>query len=277
MFGMAAPRQLQRYLEVAVRAARQAGMLLAAHVGEPTTVDTKRSVIDLVTDIDRASEQLIHRVLQRAFPDHGFHGEEHAHLRSEAPYTWIVDPIDGTTNFVHGVPAFAVSIGLVYHHAPLLGVIYDPMRKELFSGLKGRGAFLNGQRLSVSRTRFVEKSLLSTGFSSKFRVNPQPYLRWFRTFQSRSHAVRRIGCTTLSLAYVASGRLDGFYEQDLWPWDIAAGLLIVQEAGGRVSDFHGRPPVLRDGELLATNGRIHQEMLRLLRSGTRARSAARTR
>jgi len=261
---MPSQRYLQRCLDAAVRAARQAGPLLAAHVGEPTTVETKRSAIDLVTDIDRASEQLIHRLLHRAFPNHGFHGEEHAHLRSEAPYTWIVDPIDGTTNFVHGVPAFAVSIALAHRDTPVVGVIYDPIRKELFSGMKGCGAFLNGKRVSVSRTRLVEKSLLSTGFSVKFRTHPQRYLKWFRTLQTRSHAVRRIGCTTLSLAYVAAGRMEGFYEQDLWPWDIAAGMLLVQEAGGRITDFRGRPPNLREGELLATNGRIHREMQRLL-------------
>jgi myo-inositol-1(or 4)-monophosphatase len=202
----------------------------------------------------------------RAFPDHGFYGEEHASLRQQARYQWYVDPIDGTTNFVHGLPLFGISIGLVDRKRIVVGVIYDPMRDELFTAVKGHGAHLNGRRLHVSSTRDIAHSLLSTGFPSEFRRQPQPYLRWFLMLESRSRAVRRIGSTALSLAYIAAGRLEGFYEQRLWPWDIAAGILLVEEAGGCTTNLNGRPPVLEEGQLLATNGRIHQALLRLLKS-----------
>jgi len=251
-------------LQVAERAARRAGRLLAAHAGRPATVETKRSHIDLVTEIDRASEQILHRAIRRAFPDHGFRGEEATLTNPHAPYQWIVDPLDGTTNFVHGTPSFAISIGLLHVGRPVLGLIHDPMRHETFTALRGRGARLNGRRISVSPVRSVATSMLSTGFSDKFRDNPAPYLRWFAAFQSRCHAVRRMGSTALSLAYVACGRQEGFYEQDLWPWDIAAGILLVREAGGRVTDFHGRDVKLEDGRVVASNTRIHAEMLRLL-------------
>lgn len=268
----AMPSSLDRMVRVAIQAARQAGTVLTAHVGKPLHVETKRSAVDLVTNIDRASEALIARRLLGAFPDHGFQGEEHPLRHGTAPYRWIVDPLDGTTNFVHGVPLFGVSIGLLHRERLQAGVIYDPSRRELFVAVRGRGAFLNGKRLRVTSTRRLAQSLLSTGFSTTFRAHAMRYLRWFRTFESSSHAVRRIGSTVLSLAYVAAGRLDGFYEQGLWPWDMAAGLLLVEEAGGRLSDFHGRPPHLSEGELVASNGHIHRAMLDIL-----SRPAARRR
>jgi len=172
-------------------------------------------------------------------------------------------------NFVHGLPFFGVSIGLEARGTLIAGVIYDPMRRELFTASAGGGAFLNGRRISVSSTRRLARSLLSTGFSSAFRASSRAYLRWFRRFEASSHAVRRMGSTALSLAYVAAGRLDGFYERDLWPWDVAAGILLVREAGGAVSNFQGRPVVLGDGRLVASNGRIHGEMLRVLRRTVR--------
>ena len=258
-------RELHDYCRVAVRAARTAGTLLAKHAGRPRTVSTKSSDIDLVTEIDTASEAILHRAFRRAFPDHGFQGEERTRYHPSAAYQWLVDPLDGTINFVHGVPSFAISIGLLYHGRIVVGVVHDPMRDETFTAVKGDGARLNGARMHVSPIRRVAKSLLSTGFSPKFRDNPAPYLRWFQAFQSRCHAVRRVGSSALSLAYVACGRQEGFYEQDLWPWDIAAGILLVKEAGGRVTDFRGRPVRrLSDGQLVASNGRVHREMLRLL-------------
>jgi myo-inositol-1(or 4)-monophosphatase len=146
------------------------------------------------------------------------------------------------------------------------GVIYDPMRRELFVATKGGGATLNGRRIRVSRTRRLSLSLLSTGFSSNFLTQPQPYLKWFEEFQHRSHGVRRIGSTVYCLSAIAAGRLDGFYEQDLWPWDIAAGILLVEEAGGRVSNFAGTAPQLTGGRLVASNGRIHADMLSVLQT-----------
>ena len=262
MHGMS--RILQRYVRLASRAAIEAGALLARHVGRPRTVTTKRSAIDLVTELDRASERLVYRILHRAEPAFGFLGEEQGERHQASAWRWIVDPLDGTNNFVHGFPFFGVSIGLEHQGAMVAGVIYDPLRRELFTALQGGGAFCNGRRIRVSPTRRLAESLLSTGFSSKFLTRDQPYLNWFRRAQRRSHGVRRLGSTVISLASVACGRLEGFYEQDLWPWDLAAGLVLVREAGGRVSDVDGRPVRLTAGQLVASNGHIHRELLRAL-------------
>jgi len=258
------PPLLSRCLDVAIRAAHKVGKLLVARMGKPKTIRTKRSRIDLVTDIDLASERIIHDTIRSTFPDHGFQGEERTRSHLHAPYRWIVDPLDGTTNFVHGVPTFAVSIALVRDEELLVGVIYDPTRQDTFTAIKGAGARLNGTRIRVSRIRRLSQSLLSTGFSPRFRQQAQRYLRWFEAFQLRCHGVRRVGCTSLSLAYVACGRQDGFYEQDLKSWDIAAGLLLVREAGGGVSDFHGHAVRLERGQVIASNGWIHDEMLAVL-------------
>jgi myo-inositol-1(or 4)-monophosphatase len=251
---------------VASRAAVEAGRLLARHVGRPRRVETKRSAIDLVTEIDRASERLIQRLLHRAEPAFGFLGEEHGERRTSTASRWIVDPLDGTNNFVHGLPLFGVSIALEHRGRIVVGVISDPMRRELFVAMRGLGAFLNGRRIRVSTTKRLAHSLLSTGFSSNFLKHDQPYLGWFLAAQRRSHGVRRIGSTVLSLAAVACGRLEGFYERDLWPWDMAAGMLLVQEAGGRITDLEGRSPALTQGQLVASNAAIHRELLALLRS-----------
>jgi len=160
-------------------------------------------------------------------------------------------------NFVHGVPWFAVSIGLIRQGRPILGVIYDPIRKELFTAVHGGGAQLNGRRIRVSRVRHLKDGLLSTGFSSQFHNDPARYLRWFEQLQQRSHGVRRVGSTAISLAYVACGRFDGFYEHDLWPWDVAAGMVLVREAGGRLTDFEGRDTI-HAHDFLVSNGALHE-------------------
>ena len=295
------PRRLRQYAQIAAQAAVAAGSRIARFASRPRSVQTKRSPVDLVTELDRSSEQLLYRLLHRAEPAMGFLGEEYGLRHPDAPLRWIVDPIDGTNNFVHGLPLFGVSIGLQelgqtsspYHghrreasdpslrrvsrrsrapvqgsldRAPLIhvGVIYDPMRRELFTAMKGLGAFLNGKRVHVSTTTRLAHSLLSTGFSSNFLKQRQPYLDWFETLQRHSHGVRRIGSTVISLSAVAAGRLDGFYELDLWPWDMAAGMLLVEEAGGRVTDLVGQPARLEPGGLLASNGAIHQELLHRL-------------
>jgi myo-inositol-1(or 4)-monophosphatase len=298
---------LTRYAEAAERAARAAGALLRRHLGKPRTVAVKRSAVDLVTNVDRASERLIAGILHQADPAIGFLGEERGERTPDSPdgcrgARWIVDPLDGTMNFVHGLPLFGVSIALqaqwpsdptsgrvtpwpsgrrtrspgheaagpLGHWAtgPLgivVGVIYDPMQDELFLAITGGGAFLNGRRIRVSSTTTLSKSLLSTGFPSAFRSDSRPYLRWFHTLQRGSHGVRRLGSTVVSLAAVAAGRLEGFYEQELRSWDIAAGVLLVQEAGGQVSDLTGRALIsLEDGRLVASNGRIHRPLVRAL-------------
>ncbi len=259
---------LDRYLRAASDAALHAGALLARHIGRPKSVRTKRSAIDLVTEIDRRSERLIQERLRAAAPAFGFLGEERGEHDAGAESRWIVDPLDGTNNFVHGMPIFGVSIALEQRGRMILGVIYDPMRRELFTAVRGRGARLNGRPIRVSKTRRLAMSLLSTGFSSKFLASDEPYLSWFRAAQRGSHGVRRLGSTVISLAAIAAGRMEGFYERDLWPWDIAAGMLLVQEAGGRVTDFDGTLPTLTAGRLIATNGRIHEALLALFRAAS---------
>ncbi len=256
------PGSLVPHIRAASEAAIAAGALLVRHLGRPRTVETKRSATDLVTELDRASEALIHRRLTRAFPGFGFLGEEQGERTGASEYRWIVDPLDGTNNFVHGLPLFGVSIGLERLGRIVAGVIYDPNRRELFTAARGGGAYLNGRRIRVSKAAVLAKGLLSTGFSSRFTRSPAAYLRWFKAFQARSHGVRRLGSTVLCLAWIASGRLEGFYERDLWPWDIAAGLVLVEEAGGQVSDFDGGQVGLNDGRLVASNGRIHRAILR---------------
>ena len=261
-------RLLSSYAEAASRAAVAAGSFVVQYAGRPKTVQTKRSAIDLVTEIDRAAEQMIRRRLVRAYPEIGFLGEEHGERAGTTAGRWIVDPIDGTNNFVHGFPFFGVSIGLELRGRMAVGVIYDPTRRELFVGINGRGAFLNGRRIRVSARRAMTRSLLATGFSTRFLTHTQPYLRWFQAFQRNSHGVRRLGSTVLSLAAIAAGRLEGFYERDLWPWDIAAGLVLIEEAGGRVSNLQGGPVVLDQGHLLASNGHIHHQLLQILHDTT---------
>lgn len=259
---------LSYYVLVATRAAIAAGTFLVRYAGKPGRVKTKRSAIDLVTEIDRASEDKIRKQLLQATPEFGFLGEEHGVLDENAEYRWIIDPIDGTNNFVHGFPFFGVSIGLEHQGRILVGVIYDPVRQELFWAARGKGAWLNKKRIHVSPARTLAKSLVATGFSTHFLSQDQPYLGWFQELQRCSHGVRRIGSTVLCLAAVAAGRLEGFYERDLWPWDIAAGIVLVEEAGGKVSNLKGTVPVLTEGRLVATNGRIHQQLLQALaRSG----------
>jgi len=258
------PPTLMSYARAAAQAATRAGSLLRQYAGRPRTVETKRNAIDLVTEVDRAAEALIDRFLHRAYPDIGFFGEEAGHRPRRSRYRWVVDPIDGTINFVHGLPLFGVSIALEHRGRILIGVIYDPMRRELFVAMKGHGAFLNRHPIRVSPTRRLSHSLLSTGFSFHSLTHTQPYLRWFQTLQQRSHGVRRIGTSVLSLAAVAAGRLEGFYERDLQPWDLAAGALLVEEAGGRITNLEGRPMVLGEGRLVASNGHIHRELLRAL-------------
>jgi len=256
---------LRGYARAAVEAAEAAGQLLLKHLGRPKRVATKRSAIDLVTELDHASEQLIERRLRRAFPEVGFFGEERGARGAAGDTRWIVDPLDGTNNFVHGLPIFGVSIALERRRRVLVGVIDDPTRRERFVALRGGGAWLNGRRIRVSRTPRLAQSLLSTGFPSRFLTHDEPYLGWFQATQRHSHGVRRIGSTVVSLASVAAGRLEGFYERELWPWDIAAGALLVEEAGGRASNFEGNPVVLEEGRLVATNGLIHRHLLRLLK------------
>jgi myo-inositol-1(or 4)-monophosphatase len=248
--------------------AREAGGRLREFFTQGVATEYKGDA-DLVTVADRTSEKLIRERLAAAFPEHGIYGEEGTRDRMEGEFRWYVDPLDGTTNFAHGFPQFCVSLGLEQRAAGLApdqdgtlvaAVIYDPMRDELFVAERGRGALLNGKAMRVSRTPELYEALVATGFPSRKR-HASPNIHFYQEFTLRSHGVRRAGSAALDLAYVAAGRLDGFWEFNLNPWDTSAGILLVEEAGGRVTDFSGGQFKLDSREILASNGLIHTELL----------------
>lgn len=252
--------------DVAVGAARDAGSLLRELFTSPRTIDYKGDV-DLVTDADRASETQIAHRLRQAFPDHSIVGEEGiATTASDSSWTWAVDPLDGTTNYAHGYPHFAVSIALVGPAGAVVGVVYDPMRDELFAAQRGAGATCNGRPIQVTGETELVRSLLSTGFSYELNLRDGQLMVWNR-LESSVQSIRRDGAAAIDLVWVAAGRLDGFYEAPLQPWDMAAGGLIVEEAGGRVTAYDGRPfdPLGRGA--IASNGGIHEALLRVVVGG----------
>jgi myo-inositol-1(or 4)-monophosphatase len=247
--------------------AREAGALLKGFYERGVRAEYKGDV-DLVTEADRASEALIKQRLAEVFPEHGIYGEEGTRERLAGEYRWYVDPLDGTTNFAHGFPVFCVVLGCERRALELAededgemvaGVIYDPLRDELFVAERGKGAWLNGQRIAVSKTRTLQESLTATGFPSQKR-HKSPNVHFYQEMTLRSHGVRRAGSAALDLAYVACGRLDGYWEFNLNPWDTSAGYLLVEEAGGTVTHFEGGKFTLDSREVLATNGLIFEEM-----------------
>lgn len=251
---------MSSYLPHVEQIAREAGTLLMGYFARRVTIEYKGDV-DLVTEADRASEKLIVERLQARWPEHGIVGEEGTRSEADAEYRWYVDPLDGTTNFAHGYPVFCVSIALVRRDGQLeAGVLYDPTRDEMFSAQRGGGATLNGNKLQVSTTKVLAESLLGTGFPSHKR-HKNPNIHFYHELTLRSHGVRRAGSAALDLANVASGRYDGYWEFNLNPWDTAAGVLLVQEAGGNVTRFDGTPFRLDSREVLASNVLIHQELL----------------
>jgi myo-inositol-1(or 4)-monophosphatase len=250
--------------------AREAGALLREFYAKGVATEYKGDV-DLVTEADRSSEKLIVERLKATFPSHGVYGEEGTRSGLESEYRWYVDPLDGTTNFAHGFPAFCVILGLEHRamgSAPeadgelVAGAIYDPLRDEMFSAERGKGSYLNGQRIHVSKTASLQESLTGTGFPSQKR-HASPNVHFYQEMTLRSHGVRRAGSAGLDLAYVASGRLDGFWEFNLNPWDTSAGVLLVTEAGGTVTHFDGGVFTLDSREVLATNGLIDGEIVHL--------------
>ena len=240
--------------------AREAGALLLHYFHQRVKIEYKGDV-DLVTVADRSSEKLIVERVRTAWPDHDIVGEEGTRQETGAEYRWYIDPLDGTTNFAHGYPVFCVSMGLEHRGEMVAGVLYDPTRDELFAAEKGKGAFLNGKAIHVSQTKRLNESLLGTGFPS-FKRHKNPNIHFYHQITLHSHGVRRAGSAALDLANVASGRYDGFWEFNLNPWDTSAGSLLVTEAGGKVTRFDGSPFRLDSKETLASNGLLHDEMMR---------------
>jgi myo-inositol-1(or 4)-monophosphatase len=253
-------------LHIAIEAAKHAGAFLRNNVGKVYEIQQKAGQErNLVTEIDRKSEEIIIQTIKRHYPSHTILAEESgAQTDHSSKYKWIIDPLDGTTNFTHGLPVYCVSIGLEHNEEMILGVIYDPNLDELFTAEKGRGAFLNGKRISVSKTSTLKHSLLVTGFPYNIVENPNHAIERFVNFLMHAQAVRRMGSAAIDLAYVAAGRYDGFWEVALNPWDMAAGALLVQEAGGKLSDFAGNSFSVYQREICATNGLIHEEMISVL-------------
>jgi myo-inositol-1(or 4)-monophosphatase len=251
---------MSRYLPELEAIAREAGALLMGYFVRRVTIEYKGEV-DLVTEADRASEKLIVERLRARWPEHGIVAEEGTRSDMGAEYRWYVDPLDGTTNFAHGYPVFCVSIALARSDGQLeVGVLYDPTRDEMFAAERGEGAMLNGKPMQVSKTSRLSESILGTGFPSHKR-HKNPNIHFYHQLTLRSHGVRRAGSAALDLANVACGRYDGFWEFNLNPWDTAAGVLLVQEAGGVVTRFDGTPFRLDSREVLASNGVLHQELI----------------
>ena len=254
---------------IAVKAAKAGGRILMQKFGGVLRIMHKGEV-DLVTDADQEAEQTIVSAIRHTFPRHGILAEERDFSRAgESEYLWIIDPLDGTTNFAHGFPWFAVSIALQVRGEIVLGVIYNPAHKELFIAEKGGGAYLNDIPLRVSQTDRLDQALLATGFPYDRKQSEANNYDHFVNFQQSAQACRRPGAASLDLAYTAAGRFDGDWEMKLKPWDVAAGLLLVEEAGGRVSDFDGGPFDIKGAEILASNRLIHDAMIGVLGKGKR--------
>lgn len=254
-------------LRTAIDAAVAAGKFLKQNVGKVRDIQVKAGQEkNLVTEIDKRAEAMIIESLRQHFPKHDILAEESGTEHgSTSPYKWVIDPLDGTTNFTHGFPVFCVSIGLEHNGELVVGVIYDPNFDELFTAEKGRGAFLNGKKMTVSKTTNLAQSLLVTGFPYNITENPNQTVERFVRFLYKAQAVRRMGSAAIDLAYTAAGRYDGFWEGMLNPWDMAAGVLLVEEAGGKVTGFNGGPVSIYEKHIVATNGLVHQEMLEVVR------------
>jgi myo-inositol-1(or 4)-monophosphatase len=260
-------------LSLAESAARRAAELLLTYFRNPKLRARRKGAADLVTEADRRSEALIAELLLSAYPTHALIGEESGGRGdSAAAYRWHVDPLDGTTNFARGIPFFAVSIALSdAENVPLLGVVYDPIHDECFKALRGGGAWLGRKKLRVSKTRKLAHALLASGFPRDKYTNPDNNTEEWSYFVSRAQSVRRLGSAALELCYVAAGRLDGYWEARLNTWDILAGLLMVEESGGTLSDYRGRREGVHSGaQVVASNGRIHEQMLEVLILGDAA-------
>lgn len=255
---------MNSFIDVAIETAQEAGAILVAEFARPVKISYKGEV-DIVTQADKKAEEAIVSRLRSHFPKHAIVAEEGGGSESDSPFRWHVDPLDGTTNFAHGYPCFAVSLGLEEAGEPIVGVVYQPVSGELFTAVKGEGAYLNRKKIAVSKIETLSTSLLATGFPSVKRAQ-NSNIHYYWDFTLRSHGIRRDGSAALDLAAVACGRFEGFWEFGLRTWDAAAGILLVTEAGGTVTQFDGKPYRLGDHEMMASNGRVHQEMMQVAAS-----------
>jgi myo-inositol-1(or 4)-monophosphatase len=257
------PEQMTKLKETAFKAARQAGSLLMERVGKIKSVDYK-SAFNIVTDVDKASESLIISILKSDFPHTDILAEESGAHNTGDKQRWIIDPLDGTTNYTHSYPFFSVAIAFEENGEVILGVVYNPYVNEMFWAVKGQGAFLNNEPIKVSKNDALAKSLLATGFPADTKGSRYNNIKSFSTVTDLCHGVRRDGSAALDLCFVACGRLDGFWELKLSPWDTAGGVLIVREAGGKVSGLEGEDFDIYSGHVFASNGLIHQEVIDVL-------------
>ncbi|HBA26093.1 MAG TPA: inositol monophosphatase [Nitrospinae bacterium] len=269
--------ELKNFLKIAIEAAKEAGRIQRERFGENFKIEHKGE-INLVTEVDYQCEKAIIDIIKRDYPEHEILTEEAGSVKGlppshspltkggqmEGKYKWIIDPLDGTTNYAHSYPCFCASIGLEIDGEIVAGAVYNPMLDELFTSVKGKGAYLNEKRIGVSKIADINKSLLATGFPYDIRDSKENNLNHFCNFAVRAQAIRRPGSAVLDLCYLAAGRFDGFWELKLYPWDMAASSLIVKEAGGMITDFKGGEFSIYKGEMLATNGLIHKEMIEIL-------------
>ncbi len=254
----------QRMLKLAINAAKAAGAILKEGLGAIHQIRYKPGEYNLVTEIDTRSERTIIDMIRAEYPDHTFLAEESGLTEAQPEFRWIIDPLDGTVNYAHGLPVFCVSIALEIRGEIALGVIYHPILDELFTAEKGDGAFLNGNPISVSHESDFTKTLLVTGFPYNSRINPHHTIDHFINFVKAGRPIRRLGSAALDLAYLACGRMDAFWEVSLNAWDVAAGSLLLTEAGGKITDLSGNPWTVYTEALLASNGHVHEDMLRVL-------------
>ncbi|MCA1586275.1 MAG: inositol monophosphatase [Acidobacteria bacterium] len=264
-----------RFLATAIEAVVRAGDIQIARLGSNVRVD-KKGDIDLVTEVDVDVERMFRTLVATRFPDHDVLAEEMGQTGNGSRYRWVFDPLDGTTNYAHGIPIFCSSLAFEIDGRVEVGAVYDPNRRELFTAERGVGAWLNGRPLQCSSSSLLVESVLVTGFPYDIHETLEQVISLFAAFVGRARAVRRLGSAAIDLCWVAAGRMDGFWEERLQPWDTMAGALIVEEAGGRVSSLDGSAWVPASGRILASNGRIHEEMLALVRDFHADRTFPRT-
>ena len=253
----------EKLFNTALIAAQAAGKYIHENLNNTLKINYKGRA-NMVTQVDRNSEKIITDLIKENFPEHQILAEETTPVNNESLFKWIIDPLDGTTNFIHGFPCFAVSIALEYNDEIIMGIVLDPERNELFSAIKDRGAYMNKQQIHVSKIKNLSASLLSTGFPYELNQHFYKNIELFRAFFEKSQDIRRAGSAAIDLCYVACGRFEGFWEFDLNPWDVAAGVLIVSESGGKLTNFLGKEFSIYEKQILASNGIIESEMLEVL-------------